>query len=459
MGYFKEKASKFGHQQIIKDDKVKAYLNKCFIPSIENVSKSDFDEFSNDFSEIKDEFEINIEKVVVVDGGYQIVEIEDNYPSAQIAYYSVGLLSFDRGLLKDLELQATIDPDDIGKLKNLHRYNFVLPVKIVKFKEESFETTIRKTIFDIFKENDLWDSPILDTVKWLIYEEYNNGKGTAEISCSCGNRIQFKKLSNNYKDEVNDYIKCQKCNKIHYITDFFELHTVVDEFNGASAIVSYVMSAFEVNLILTLFRFAYENNKKEILSKLLFIKDGPLALFSRLDDFQYKKIRPFLNKLYSDSKNDKRSYVNWVGLDKSGMFVEHLQNIEKYLKDNTLLVPNSHYMRKYITGFTDSAFGFKTYFGTKMLFKKDDSLSFVVDFLLPYEVNKGEPDDYKDYLNKPDVSDFINLKTTIDILCDLRCDLYNKSFIPITLVNKMVSLSDVPSNKMLKLFSNNEISN
>ena len=430
MGYLKEKASKFGHQQIIKDPKVKDYLNKCFVPSIENISHSDFDEFSTNFDGINDKIQTDIEKIVVVDGGFQVVEIDDNFPSAQIAYFSVGLLSFDRKLVKDMETQLTIDPDDIGKLKNLHRYNFVLPVRIVKFKDKTFETTIRETIYEIFKTNELWEESLVDTVKWLIFEEYNNGKGIAETSCTnpnCDNRIKFQKKSNNYKDNINDTVKCEKCGTVHYITDFFELHTVVDDFNGASAIVSYVMSAFEVNLVLTLYRIAYENNKKEILSKLLFIKDGSLALFSRLDDFQFKKVRPFIKKLYEDSLKDKKTYVNWIGLDKSGMFVEHLQNIEKYLKDNTLLLPNTNYMRKYITGDTDSVFGYKTYFGIKMLFKKDESLSFVVDFLLPYTNKNGEPEDYLDYIKKTQIDDFLNLKSVIDILCDLRCDLYNKS--------------------------------
>lgn len=460
MAYLKEKASKFGHQQIIKDPKVKDYLKRCFVPNVENISQSDFSEFSIDYENIKDRFNINIEKIVVVDGGFQVVEIDDNFPSAQIAYYSVGLLSFDRKLVKDLETQLTIDPDDIGKLKNLYRYNFVLPVKVVKLKNETFENTIRKTIYEIFKTNVLWEESLIDTIKWLMFEEYKDGKGIAEITCTnpyCNNRIKFTKKSSNYKDSINDIVKCDKCGTIHYITDFFELHTVVDEFNGASAIVSYVMSAFEINLILTLYRIAYENNKKEILSKFLFIKDGPLALFSRLDDFQFKKIRPFIKKLYEDSLIDKKSYVNWIGLDKSGMFVEHLKNIEKFLKNDTLLLPNTSYIRKYITGNTDSVFGYKTYFGIKMLFKKDDSLSFVVDFLLPYINKEGEPKDYLEYIKKPNINDFINLKSIIDILCDLRCDLYNKSFIPVALVNKMVSLSDVPSNKLLSIFSNEEI--
>jgi len=142
---------------------------------------------------------------------------------------------------------------------------------------------------------------------------------------------------------------------------------LVDDFNGASGIVSYLMSVFEVVLILTIFKLAHENKKVSDLSKYLFIKDGSLALFSRLDDFSYKKVRPFIQALYKASLKGGKSYINMIGLEKSGMFIEHLANIEDKLKDNTLIIPNSNYIKKYITGDTSSVFGENTYFGTKMI--------------------------------------------------------------------------------------------
>jgi len=460
MGQPGEKASKFNHQYIINDKKVQDYLKACYIPDVEHLSALDFKDFTIDFSTIEDKVESEIEQIFVVDGGYQIVTIKDNYPSAQIAYYSLGFLYFDRKLLKTLDEQQTVDPDDIGKLKNLYKYHFVLPVKIIKFKTGTFVNTIRETIFKIFLENKLTDkdskSTLLNTIKWLTFKEYLNnedkGKSEFKVTChNCKNRVTFKKKST-YDDCINDTIKCE-CGEIIYFTDIFSLHDLVDDFNGATGIVSYLMSVFEVSLILTFFRVAHENKKAPELAKCMFIKDGSLALYSRLDDFNKYVVRPFIQNLYKASVKGKRSFVNIVGLEKSGMFIEHLSNIEDKIEKNTLVLPNLKYIKKYITGDTSSVFGENTYFGIKMMYKLDNSLSFVVDFPLPCVDKNNECVDYKKYIVEPNIEDFLNIKTMIKILCELRCDMYNRAFIPVTLINKLVSLSDIPSNKMLTLFT------
>jgi len=461
MAYIGEKASKFNHQSIINNPNVKEYLKKCYIPDVENLSNIDFIDYSIDFNKVKDQVESNIKKIVVVDGGYQIITVKENYPSAQIAYYSVGLLTFDRELLHLLNEQQTVDPDDIGKLKNLHKFHFQLPVKIIKFKKKTFEQTIRETIFNIFNENKVFKdnqkTSLLNTIKWLVFEEYKGGKGTFNLSCpNCRKQIIFSKKST-YDDSVNNFQKCS-CNEIIYFTDIFSLHELVDEFNGASGIVSYLMSVFEMTLILTLFRYAHENRRASMLSEYLFIKDGSLALFSRLDDFSYKKVRPFIQALHKASMKKKKSYINLVGLEKSGMFIEHLVNMEDKINDNTLIIPNLSYIKKYITGDTVSVFGENTYFGIKMIYKYDNSLSFIVDFPLPCILqNNNKCKKYIDYIKAPKANDFLNLKTVIQILCELRCDMYNKSFIPVALINKLVSLSDTPSNKLLTLFTKESI--
>ncbi len=464
MSYIKEKASKFNHQYIINDPCVKAYLKKCYIPDVEHLSDTDFKDFSINLDTIQDQVVSDIEKIVVVDGGYQIVTIKDNYPSAQIAFYSVGLLTFSKALLDELDEKETVDPDDVGRLKNLHKFHFTLPVKIIKFKTGSFTETVRKTIFDIFNDNIVFkddkNTSLLNTVKWLIFEEYHNdlkkGTGTFDLVCpSCRKAVTFKKQGA-YSDEINNFHKCS-CGEIVYLTDIFQLHDIVDDFNGASGIVSYLMSVFEMVLILTLFRYAHENHRASFLAKYLFIKDGSLALYSKLDDFASKKIRPFIQALHKASLKGKKSYINLVGLEKSGMFIEHLINMETKLADNTLVIPNLNYIKKYITGDTSTVFGERTYFGTKMIYKLDDSLSFVVDFPLPCIDENGKCVSYSKYIVKPKAEDFLNIKTIIKILCDLRCDMYNKSFIPVALINKLVSLSDIPGSKMLTLFTRESI--
>ena len=465
MAYFNEKASKINHQYIIENPKVKDYLAKCEKIGQNLPLEVDSQSLTFPILNMQDKFSSCIERVITIDGGYQEVNISENFPSQKLCYYNIGILMFSVEDLKAVERQQTINPSDIGKLENLERFNFVIPTQNIRLKNEDFITTFRKTLYEeIFLKNYLSEgnekSSFIHTIKWLIFKEYldsdSRGKGSIKFACPCCGEIQiFQKQTPDYLDEKNNFMRCKnkKCENIIYITDCFDLHTLIDEINGATLIESYIMSAFEVVLMFSMFRFLFEENTIQWLPKILFIKDGPLALFSRLDDFAFKVVRPFIQFLYAKSLNENISYINLVGLDKSGMFVEHLKSIESKIPLGSILLPNLDYMRKYITGNNTSVFGENTYFGIKMFVRKEKELSFVLDVAIPFD----ESITYKDYIKQPKIEDFLSLNNILEVLSRLKCDLYEKSFIPIAMVNKLVSLSNIPSKKILTIFSQEKL--
>lgn len=465
MGYFNEKASKFSHKHIVENELVKSYIKKCEPFSSNLPIKQDYIDKINNLDSIKDRLKSDIKRIITIDGGFQDVILDSNYPSFALCYYSVGILTFEVDLLFNLEKTQTINPDDVGRLKNLDRFSFCLPTQNIKLKGQDFKHTIRKTIFDIFKDNKLsgkdGDSKdsMINTIKWLIFKEYSSKNGFMRVACpneECDEFITFKRQTNNYLDSKNDFTTC-KCGEIVYITDCFELHDIIDEVNGAGGIVSYLLSVFEVVLMFAIFRFLFECGSKEKLSEILFIKDGSLALYSKLDDFAFKIIRPFLQFLYDKSLKDKISYANIVGLEKSGYFYEHLKNIEKSenkLKENSIILPNLAYIKRFITGENQSVFGKNTYFGIKMFIKKDNDLCFVLDVAIPF----GLDSNYEEYIQNPNLNDFLNLKNILEILCRLKCDLYDTAFIPVSMINKLISLSNIPSKKILSIFTQKNLS-
>lgn len=463
MAYFNEKASKINHQYIIDNPKVKNYLAKCEKIGQNLPLEVDSQASTFSISNTHDKFPSCIERVITIDGGYQEVNINENFPSQKLCYYNVGILMFSVKDLEAVETQQTINPSDMGKLENLERFNFVIPTQNIRLENEDFVTTFRKTFYEeVFLKNYLSEndsnSSFIHTIKWLVFKEYldldSKGKGSITFACPHCKEIQiFQKKTPDYLDEQNNFIKCSKCKSIIYITDCFDLHTLIDEINGATLIESYIMSAFEIVLLLSMFRFLFEEDNMQWLPRILFIKDGPLALFSRLDDFAFKVVRPFIQFLYSKSLNENKSYINLVGLDKSGMFVEHLKKIESKIPLESILLPNLDYMKKYITGNNASVFGENTYFGIKMFVRKEKNLSFVLDVAIPF----GENIKYRDYIKQPKFEDFLSLKSILEVLFQLKCDLYEKSFIPIAMVNKLVSLSNVPSKKILTMFSRDKL--
>ncbi|WP_104757696.1 DNA double-strand break repair nuclease NurA [Helicobacter salomonis] len=449
MGYRGERASKINHQHIVENEKVKAYLARCGV--VDTPLDIDFQSVAINLSQVQNRVDSHIERLVVVDGGYQEVCVDNKFPSKRLCYYNVGILTFSLKDLKSLAKQQSVNPDDLGRLeKDFQRFSFVLSIQGYCHDKKDFITTTRERLYEIFRENSLNEDgdSLLNTIKWLVFQEYKGKDGSIEIACAgCGSGHTFmKKQGVSYKDLQNDSLDCS-CGAKIYITDCFELHTLVDEILGAGAIESYVMSVFEVVLMLSMFRFLIEANQWEWLPKILFIKDGPLALFSRLDDFAFKVVRVFLQYLYDQSLKDDASYVNWIGLDKSGLFVDHLQNLEHKIPAESLVLPDSAYIKKYITGDTGSVFGYNTYFGIKMLVKSDRT--FVLDVAVPFGLDMK----YRRYLENPNIEDFLTLKNILEILKGLRCDLYQQSFIPIVMLNTLVSISNIPGQRILKSFS------
>ena len=453
MAYRSEKASKINHQYVIENEKVRDFLLEC--EKMGDSTPLEVDALSSriEIDSIENKVQSHIEHIVAIDGGYQEINISGDYPSQKLCYYSAGILTFRVNDLENLEEKRIINPKDLNKLENLERFNFVIPVQNIRLKGKDFEETIRQKIFDIFVDNTLAkedkEYAFINTIKWLVFREYKDSLGSITFACPrCSYLNNFQRQSPNYLDDINNSMYCGECETILYITDCFELHTLVDEINGASLIESYILSVFEIILMLSMFRFFYEKNM-QLLHKVLFIKDGPLALFSRLDDFSSKIVRPFFQFLYDKSIENKLNYVNVVGLDKGGMFVEHFSNIDSKIPSCSIVLPNLDYMKKYITGNNNSVFGENTYFGIKMFVKVDRNLSFLLNVVVPF----GENIQYKEYIKQPNISDFLNLKDILEILVKIKCDMYDKSFIPVAMINKLVSLSNIPSKKLLTIFS------
>ncbi|WP_104706008.1 DNA double-strand break repair nuclease NurA, partial [Helicobacter suis] len=365
----------------------------------------------------------HIERVVVVDGSYTEIFVD----------------------------KQTIDHLDIKKLENCERFNFVMPMQNIRLAKKDFTTTFRETLYEIFKKNGLSEGKysLLDTLKWLIFQEYSGKKGSIRISCwHCEYLNNFSKQIEPYQNNQNDFQNCPNCQEKVYITDYLALHTLIDEARGATGAQSYIMSVCEVVLMLSMFRYLFEKEQEtQWLPKILFIKDGPLALFSRLDDFASETVRPFLQFLYERSLKEHVGYVNWIGLDKSGEFVDHVRALDSKIPTGSIFLPDLNYIRKYTTGDRKSVFGERTYFGIKMFIKTNQS--FVLDVAIPFGPNIK----YQDYIKKPNIKDFLTLKDILETLKSLECDMYQNSFMPIVMANKKVSLSNIPSKKILEVFS------
>lgn len=430
-----EYASKSAHGYVIKDASVQAFLQNCELPkAATSVSIP-----TGSCVQLANSGMTAIKHIIAVDGGFNEVAVRTEFPSATICFYQFGALIFDIDDLENLAVQPFIDPDDIQKLKQIQRIKLSLPVRNVTIKgEKTLIDSIRRTIYRFFME-EVDDGRLIETLKWLVYEDFDARLDTWTLaSCPvCAQpkvELQKKALSKEY------IFKCSSCKSDIFITDIFRLHEAIDNELGAGGILSYVVTTIEQIILAHLIRTILAT-KPTLLNEVLFIKDGPLAFFGQTANL-HKPFRALMNFLFTHHN------CFLAGLEKSGAFVEHAHEIAPLLEPGTALLLNDDYIYKYIIpGKADasSPYGRTTYYGNKVIFKSGTQHLHVVT--LPTS----------DSLANPTEKDFPNLHAVLRNVAKLRCDMYDDSLVPIALVNKLVSLANHPSSRILQKFAKQSI--
>lgn len=57
------------------------------------------------------------------------------------------------------------------------------------------------------------------------------------------------------------------------------------------------------------------------------------------------------------------------------------------------------------------------------------------------------------YMAEPKTSDIPHLNEILTLISELHCSMYDNALIPVALANKLVSLSDFPSQRILTAFA------
>lgn len=439
-----ERASKIAHTEIIKNPEVQAYVDQCFIPN--PPENSEVKTLIRPLPQVNTS---HISAVIAIDGGYTETFVRDDFPSASIVFYTFGPLLFELGDLRALDRKRFVAPEDLARLKNIERYTLVLPVKNIRRNDQaSLAATIRKTIHEFFlKPRGAEGEKLIDSLKWFLFRRWNKAikedfsmsfEGCPYSECEDGG-LSFK-----FSDP--DQKTCPTCSRAVFLTDIFRLHERIDEEQGAGAIIAYVLTMLEQMVLVHLVHGILEKLKPSLLRNLLFIKDGPLAFFGLVAPL-YKPMRELMSWLLSDPSGSHGPTIHLVGLEKSGAFVEHAGMIQEKMDPSSYLLLGDKYIRKFIVpGAPGGAvYGQNTYYGQKMIFRAGTGEMYVAT--MPAKTFKAEP--------VPE--EIPHMHEIMSLLSELRCSMYDNALIPVALANKLVSLSDFPSQRILTTFAKSKI--
>jgi hypothetical protein len=229
---------------------------------------------------------------------------------------------------------------------------------------------------------------------------------------------------------------CEICHGEIYLTDVLRLHERIDDELGASEILAYTITSIEQLLVVHLIKLILSLDPG-LLEEILFIRDGPLAFFGPTLNLQ-RPMRALIDYLFRNHN------LCLVGLEKSGGFVEHADEIANNLERGSVLILDNEHIRQYVlpgVGELHRPYGSSTYYSHKLIFKARDGSVYVASFPVPQ------------LKRSPQAADFRNLWAILTNVERLRCDMYDSASVPVALVNKMVSLSHHPGSRILQRFA------
>ena len=432
--------AKANHSQIVNDDYIQDFLKGCRFPKKPNLDEEKSKKLIADISP-KD---IGKKHILTVDGSYTLVKTQKEFPSSEIAFFQFGAIVFETDDLDDLSSKPFISPEDIKKLHNLKKVKLSLPVKnVTSGNQKSLSDSIRSEIYRFFlKEKDSLLS-LMDTLRWLIFEEYSETP-IAEYALASDPNIGTGKGEVNLKrDQMKSDFTFEYNGNTIYLTDVFRLHEVIDEDFGAAGILGYVSRLIEQMLLMRYIHFIYKQGPKA-LNDFVFISNGPLSFSGQTANMHkpFRKLCIFL---------DNNINICLFGLEKNGPFLEHAFEICKneenkfYLEKGSVLILSNEYIYKYITpgDHENMHYGSTSYYGGKVILHTDDGQIFVVSI----------PIESADVILSPKLSDYKNIDLIVSLLRRLKCDMYNDTIIPVALANKLIALTGHPSQLILEKYA------
>lgn len=439
-----ERASKISHAEIINNPQVREFLAHCTVP--EPAEEEVISELAIPVSPPVDS---RFSLIVAIDGGFQEVPVQQRFPSATLTFFTFGPLLLQVQDLRELDESPFLAPEDMARLKKIERYNLVLPTRNISSRGQSLTRSVRDTLHAFFTKNRGDEPPFYVALRWLIFRGWQYQIHHTWTIPHCPNPGCDAPVVLNGSSPVEGH--CPACGQPIYLIDTLRLHEVVSDDHGAGEILSYLMTTLEQIALVHVIKLIWEL-KRSLLRETLFIKDGPLAFFGQTAQLSVpmRELVIFLQNQPDAQRGNgaTTSYLSAVGLEKSGAFVDHAVQIEDRLDPGSVMILGNRYIYRYIIPgdeFRDRPYGESTYWGSKLIFRAHDGNTYVAT--VPTTELKLQPE----------LDDFINLEEILGVVGQLRCSMYDNALVPIALANKLVSLSDFPSTRILETFARGQM--
>jgi len=420
-----ERASRLGHLEVLKSELVRQLCERFEDNTVDEPTTSPVWEPLPVASE-------PLPIVFGVDGSLQVVTSEVP-PYMALAFVKTALLAVDQYALSHLDKEAP-HPFALRDIlsKSAQYHSTVFPLRHISVPSMRNYDAIRQIVFDSLKDPSLEGEPF-ETLKWLIYEKWSErGRNLAPFQCPhCEQEVAVLPF-----DADEGICPNTACRGKLFVTDFLGFHQEMAPDSAPDSIATSYMMVHETLLLFTAVRYFWQH-QRQVLSTCLFVKDGPLSIYS-----QYAKLVDPIRRFLAFAKEEGWP-IYMMGQEKTGRFADHLQLIGQHAPSGSIFIPDSTYITEQIQHRLSrgKTYGEDTNYGAKVFVKLNEYHRMVLS------IPTGK------YVANPTYAELIGADTIFATLPTILSNRYEGALLPIELAHSVASLSSYPSAPILKMFA------
>jgi hypothetical protein len=315
--------------------------------------------------------------VIAIDGSYQPAKAENGFPGAEFGYITISAVLIIQKAVREFAKQKFIDPKKFRETEKASTIDTVIPgCNVIIEGEKSAKASMRKALFEELQNTMAFEEgeTLLETYEHLFKIKQDKDKKIG------GGRPPRSPIDGVDKDMTYGCGKynCPHSGEALYSTDALRLHELMNPAGTNGEMYGQIMSMFEKLWLIHILRSFEQRDWLNILGRVTFVLDGPLACFSTWS-WMNKSIIAELERINGIQKKQTGKDLLIFGVEKSGTFYNHFEEVDTKVDGATDRFPNQsafllsdRYIKKNIIfSESDKLYGQDTYFGRKLFYKTE----------------------------------------------------------------------------------------
>lgn len=275
--------------------------------------------------------------VIAIDGSQGLIEVEEGFPGAEMGVVTVASVMIDLHKLRQTRDNGVPNPRKFHDLYQPHGIELFVPsTNMVTEGHSDARESYRAEFFRALGDERLADDgeSLLETYEALL--TLRSDDGANKLSCPLLGSCTEQDKGHHYHQAFGNYA-CVCGSKEYFSTDALRIHESFIDAGSNPTVITESRSVLEHLVLVNYLRYFERKKMWASLCDVAFVMDGPLSV-SGHPAWLAMSIKQEIQRLTKLSLQDGGTTPIIFGIEKTGMFQEHLMRLDRTPRPNAAAV-------------------------------------------------------------------------------------------------------------------------